>query len=264
MRHEAATDHGPITGPDPGSNDSRARKHRLRLLAIGVVAGAALAVGGILAFTSIIGGNTQPQTDAKPSPSSDGDKSSAPPGRGQEYTPATARPVSLFKPKSSAKGIGTGFEHSSLGAESAAVSYWQDFDLTDEVIAREQWTAVTSEDSPETIDRGVSGTVGEPFLIAVPKDGKTVVKALLSRSLDDSGEVIAVWMFYDRLVPSGEESADNKSLKGETTYLIVKWENGDWKVTEEPQYKTKVRGPRSYHPDSKWAFAAGWRRVALG
>jgi hypothetical protein len=228
------------------------------------VAGAALAVGGILAFTPIIDGNTQPQTNAKPSSRSDGDKSSEPPGQGQEYTPATARPVSLLKPKSNAKGIGTGFEHSGLGAESAAVSYWQDFDLRDEVIAREQWTAVTSEDSPETIDRGASGTVGEPLLIAVPRDGKAVVKALLSRSLDDSGDIIAVWMFYDRLVPSGEEGADNKSLKGETTYLIVKWEDGDWKVTEEPQYKAKVRGPRSYHPDSKWAFAAGWRRVAQG
>ncbi|MFG2384603.1 hypothetical protein [Streptomyces avermitilis] len=264
MRNQAATDRGPTTQPDPDSNDSKARKHQLRLLAIGVVAGAALTVGGILAFTSIIGGNTQTQTDAKPTPSSGGDKSSEPPGQGQEYTPVTARPVSLFKPRSSAKGIGTGFEHSSLGAESAAVSYWQDFDLGDEAIAREQWTEVTSEDSPETIDRGVSGTVGEPLLIAVPKDGKAVVKALLSRSLDDSGKVIAVWMYYDRLVPNGEESADNKSLKGETTYLIVKWENGDWKVTEEPQYKTKVSGPPSYHPDSKAAFAAGWRRIAHG
>jgi hypothetical protein len=228
------------------------------------VTGAALAVGGILAFPSIIDGNPHPPTDAKPSPSSEGDKRSEPPGRGQEYTPATARPVSVFKPKSSAEGIGTGFEHSSAGAVSAAVSYWQDFDLQDEVIAREQWTAVTSEDSPETIDRGVAGTVGEPLLNATPKDGKTVVKAVLARSLDDSGDVVVVWMFYDRLVPSGEESADNKSLKGETTYLIVKWEDGDWKVTEEPQYKTKVRGPRSYHPDSKWAYAAGWRRVARG
>lgn len=263
MRHQAATDHGPTTGPDPGSNDSKAHKHHLRLLAIGVVAGAALATGGILAFTSI-GGNSQTQADAKPSPSKDGDKPSASPGSGQEYTPATAPPVRVFEARSSTEGIGTGFEHTSVGAVSAAVSYWQDFNLRDEVIARQQWTAVTSEDSPETIDRGVSGMVGAPLGIPTPKDGQTVVKAVLPLSLDHSGEIIIVWMEYDRLVPIGEESADNKSLKDETTYLIVKWENGDWKVTEEPQYKAKVRGPRSYHPDSKWAFADGWRRVAHG
>ncbi|MEE1763040.1 hypothetical protein [Streptomyces sp. SP18BB07] len=264
MRHQAATDRGPTTQPDPDSNDSKARKHQLRLLAIGVVAGAALAVGGILAFTSIIGGNTQTQTDAKPTPSSGGDKSSESSGRGQEYTPATAPPVRVFEPRSNDEGIGTGFEHTSVGAVSAAVSYWQDFNLRDEVIARQQWTAVTSEDSPETIDRGVSGMVGAPLGITTPKDGQTVVKAVLPLSLDHSGEIVVVWMEYDRLVPIGEESADNKSLKDETTYLIVKWENGDWKVTEEPQYEAKVRGPRSYHPDSKWAFADGWRRVAHG
>ncbi|MDX2601676.1 hypothetical protein PV379_11030 [Streptomyces caniscabiei] len=260
MRHQAATDHGPSMPPDPESSDSKARNQRLRLLAIGVVAGAALAVGGILAFTWITGGNTRTQTDAKPSPSSEVDKSSAPQGRGQEYTPATARAVSLLKPSSNANGIGTGFEHSSLGADSAAVSYWQDFDLRDEVIARKQWTAVTSEDSSETIDRGVSGTVGLPPDGGAPNGGSAVVKAILTRSLDDSGDVVVVWMAYDRLAADG----DAKTLEDETTYLILKWEDGDWKVTEEPQYKAKVRGPRSYHPDSKWAFMDGWRRVSLG
>ncbi|MEE1805627.1 hypothetical protein [Streptomyces sp. BE133] len=255
MSHEAATNRGPTTQPDSGLNDSNVRKHRLRLLATGAAAGVVLAVSGILAVTSIMGDDTLPQTDAKTSPSPEGNKSSEPP-----RTPATARAVALPQPDSTAEGIGTGFEHSARGAAAAAVSYWQDFDLRDEAIARKQWAAVTSKDSPETIDRGVSGLVGEPTWGEVPNKGSAAVKAFLIRSLNDSGEVVVVWMVYDRLAVG----VDGESLEDETTHLILKWEDGYWKVTEEPQYATRVHGPRSYHPDSKYAYSEGWRRVARG
>ncbi|MFD7495625.1 hypothetical protein ACFV8T_24935 [Streptomyces sp. NPDC059832] len=258
MSHEAATDRGPTTQPDLGPNDGKVRKNRLRLLAIGAAAGATLAVGGILVVTSIMGDDSRPQLDARTSPSPEGDKPSEPPG--QEFTPATARARALLQPDSTAEGIGTGFEHSALGAASAAVSYWQGFDLRDEEIARKQWTAVTSKGSPETIDRGVSGLVGAPDWGEVPNEGSAVVKAILERSLNGSGDVVVVWMVYDRLAAGGH----GESLEDETTYLILKWEDGDWKVTEEPQYATRVGGPRAYHPDSKWAFSDGWRRVARG
>ncbi|MFF7601202.1 hypothetical protein [Streptomyces mirabilis] len=264
MRHQADTDHGPTTRPDLDPNDGKARKHRLRLLAIGAVAGAALAGGGILAVTSMVGGNPHSQTDAKPSPSADGDRTSEPTSQGQQFTPATARSIPVLKPKSNANGIGTGFEHSSLGAISAAVSYWQDFDLRDEVIARKQWTSVISEDSPETIDRGINGAVGLSPAGGTSNGGSAVVKAALERGLNDSGDVIVVWMVYDRLAASGDGGVDDKALTDETTYLILKWEDGDWKVTEQPEYKTKVHGPHAYHPDSKWAFMDGWRRVSHG
>ncbi|MDQ0794869.1 hypothetical protein [Streptomyces sp. B1I3] len=258
MSHERATDRGLTTQPDSGPIDGKVRTHRLRLLAIGTAAGAALAVGGILAVTSAMGDDPRPQADGKTSTSPGGDKSSVP--QGQEFTPATARAVALLPADSTAEGIETGFEHSALGAASAAVSYWEDFDLRDEAIAREQWTEVTSKDSPETIDRGVSGLVGAPTWGDVPNEGSAVVKAILQRSLNDSGDVVVVWMVCDRLAAGGEGA----SLEDETTHLILKWEDEDWKVTEEAQYATRAGGPRAYHPDSKLAFSEGWRRVARG
>ena len=43
-----------------------------------------------------------------------------------------------------------------MEAWSGAVSYWQNLNVIDDEIARKQWTAITSKDSPTTIDRRVS------------------------------------------------------------------------------------------------------------
>ncbi|NED04631.1 hypothetical protein G3I55_23540, partial [Streptomyces sp. SID6648] len=101
---------------------------------------AALAVGGAVAITTLDGDDGPARSDGKTSPSPSS-SSSQPPGGGKEFTPASAPRIPLLKAKSNANGIGTGFEHSALGATSAAVSYWEDLDLLDDVIARQQWTA---------------------------------------------------------------------------------------------------------------------------
>ncbi|WP_327727843.1 hypothetical protein OG250_13390 [Streptomyces sp. NBC_00487] len=246
------------------------RKARLRLLGIGVAAGAVLTAGGVFAVTSLGDGSTERGTEAKPSPSVSSTTES--PRKVKEYTPATAPRLSLLKPKSNADGIGTGFEYSSFGATSAAVSYWEGLDLLDDVIAHKQWTAIAAKDSPETIDQGVSEVrklregVGLPPSGGTP-DGitfSTNVKAVLTRSLDKSGDIVVVWMSYDRFATIRGKGADDDPLRDETTNLILKWDGSDWKVTTEAKYTAKVTGPRSYAPDSKWAFAAGWRQVSGG
>ncbi|UQA91042.1 ATP-grasp domain-containing protein [Streptomyces halobius] len=128
-----------------------------RLPAVGVegralgVLGDPMAPVGRIAVTTLDGGDKPAQSDAKASPSPSSGSTSAPPTTGKEYTPATAPRIPLLKAKSNAEGIGTGFEHSDLGATSAAVSYWEDLDLLDDVIARRQWTAIAAKDSPGTI-----------------------------------------------------------------------------------------------------------------
>ncbi|KUF20164.1 hypothetical protein AT728_40160 [Streptomyces silvensis] len=150
------------------------------------------------------------------------------------------------------------------------MSYWENLDLLDDVIARRQWTAIASKDSPEAIERGTSEVrklregAGLPPSGGTP-DGitfTTSVNAVLQRSLDNSGEVVNVWMSYDRYATVRNKGGDDDPLKNETTNLVLKWEDGDWKVTEEQKYTERVRGPRAYHPDSRWAYMDGWRELA--
>lgn len=254
------------------SFDRKARLARMRLAGIGVLAVAVLAAGGVLAATSFGNGETtgKPQTQRSPSETS----TSWPPSASKPHTPATGPRLDLspYGPKSSSKGIGTGFEHSAMGATAAAVSYWENLDLLDDVIARKQWSTITSKDSPKTIDRGVSEVrklregVGLPPSGGTPDDitFTTSVEAALFRSLDTSGDVVDVWMVYDRYATIRGKGGDPNPLKGEVTNLIVTWEDGDWKVTERPEYVKKVRGPRAYHPNSKWAYMTGWRELANG
>ncbi|MFJ5645867.1 hypothetical protein [Streptomyces sp. NPDC093223] len=252
------------------SYESKARRAKLRLAGIGVVATAALTIGGTLAVTTLRSKNPSVGVDAKASPGVSAGSASSP-SVGQRYTPATAARIPLLKASSNADGIGTGFEHSALGATSAAVSYWEDLDLLDDVIARRQWTSIAAKDSPETVDQGVSEVrkVREGVGLA-PSGGtpdglsfSTNVNAALTRSLDPSGDVVVVWMNYDRYA-SVKDKTDDDPLRDEVTNLVLKWESGDWKVTTDPTYTAKVTGPRAYDPNSTYAFMDGWREVADG
>jgi hypothetical protein len=251
------------------SYESKARRARLRLVGIGVGTVTALAVCGALAITTLDGNDSPSGTDAKASPSVSPSTSSS--HASKEYTPATAVRIPLLRASSNANGIGTGFEHSALGATSAAVSYWEDLDLLDDVTARKQWTAIAAKDSPGTVDQGVSevrkvrGGVGLAPSGGTP-DGltfSTSVKAALTRSLDPSGDVVVVWMVYDRFA-TVKDKVDDDPLRDQVTDLVLKWESGDWKVTTASAYTAKVTGPRAYDPDSTYAFMDGWREVAGG
>ncbi|MEU3218724.1 hypothetical protein [Streptomyces sp. NPDC006971] len=252
--------------------DSKARKARLRLILMGTVVVATLAAGGVLGVMTLNADDDDLKQDPKASPSASSSSSSSAPPAIKEFTPANAPSIPRLKPKSDAEGIGTGFEHSSLGATSAAISYWEDLDLLDDVIARKQWTAIAAKDSPTTIDQGVTEVHKVREGVGLPPSGgtpdgitfSTNVKAALARSLDSSGDVVNVWMVFDRYATIRDKGADANPLKGEVTNLIVKWENNDWKVTTDPNYTAKVKAPHSYDPASKYAWADGWRVVADG
>ncbi|MBD2829865.1 hypothetical protein ID875_21065 [Streptomyces globisporus] len=168
--------------------------------------------------------------------------------------------------------MGTGFPGSALGATSAAVTYWEDLDLLDDAIAQKQWTAIAAKDSPGTVDQGVSEVRKVREGVGLPPSGgtpdgitfSTNVKAALARSLDKSGEVIDVWLVFDRYATIRDKGADDNPLKDEVTNLILKWDGTDWKVTTEHRYTSKVKYPRTYDPDSKYAWAEGWRAVGNG
>lgn len=250
----------------------KARKARLRLVLAGAVAVATLAAGGVLGVMTLNADDKDlKEPDAKASPSTSSGSASAPPPV-KEFTPASAPSIPLLKPKSSDGGIGTGFEHSSLGATSAAVSYWEDLDLLDDAIARQQWTAIAAKDSPGTIDQGVSEVRKVREGVGLPPSGgtpdgitfSTSVKAALARSLDANGDVINVWMAFDRYATIRDKGADENPLKDEVTNLVLKWEGTDWKVTTDPRYTAKVKGPHAYDPASKYAWADGWRVVTDG
>ncbi|MEV4042835.1 hypothetical protein [Streptomyces sp. NPDC049744] len=252
--------------------DSKARKARLRLILMGTVVVATLAAGGVLGVMTLNADDDDLKQDPKASPSASASGSASAPPAVKEFTPASAPSIPRLKPKSDAEGIGTGFEHSSLGATSAAISYWEDLDLLDDVIARKQWTAIAAKDSPGTIDQGVTEVRKVREGVGLPPSGgtpdgitfSTNVKAALARSLDPSGDVVNVWMVFDRYATIRDKGADENPLKDEVTNLVLKWENGDWKVTTDPQYTAKVKYPHSYDPASKYAWADGWRVVADG
>ncbi|MFE5866338.1 hypothetical protein ACFQ77_38160 [Streptomyces virginiae] len=253
------------------SYDSKARQARLRLILMGSAAAAVLVAGGVLGVMTLNADDGDLKQDAKASPSASPAASSAAPVV-KEFTPADAPPIRLLKAKSDGEGIGTGFEHSSLGATSAAVSYWQDLDLLDDVIARKQWTAIAAKDSPGTVDQGVTEVRKVREGVGLPPSGgtpdgitfATSVKAALARSLDKSGDVVNVWMVFDRYATIRDKGADQNPLKDEVTNLVLKWDGTDWKVTTNAQYTAKVKYPHAYDPASKYAWADGWRVVTDG
>lgn len=251
--------------------DSKARRARLRLALIGVAVVGTFVAGGVLGVMTLNADDEDVKPDAKASPSASPGDTSAPPAS-KEHTPADAPRIPVLKPKSNTDGIGTGFEHSALGATSAAISYWEDLDLLDDVIARKQWTAIAAQDSPETIDQGVTEVRKVREGVGLPPSGgtpdgisfSTNVTAALARSLETSGDVVNVWMVFDRYATIRDKGADENPLKDEVTNLVLTWEGNDWKVTTDPQYTAKVKGPHAYDPASKYAWADGWRVVADG
>ncbi|MCC3771808.1 hypothetical protein K6I34_004928 [Streptomyces sp. UNOC14_S4] len=154
---------------------------------------------------------------------------------------------------------------------SAAVRHLQELDILDDTIAEKQLKAIVSKDSPGTVDKRVSDVrklregVGLPPSGATPAglSFTTQVNAVRVTSADKTGQVLIVWMNYDRFATVPGKGADNNPLKGETDYAIYKREGDDWKLTEEPQYKKSVHGPRAYDPDSPYAYQDMWRQVSF-
>lgn len=251
----------------------KARRARIRLISIGIAAAAAVTAGIVLAVTGLTGEETPPASFST-SGEKGGESPSPSPGRTggptKTYTPATARSIPVDEPKSRKHGIGTGFQNSGAGVTSAAVTYVQDLDIIDDRTAREQWTAITSKDSPDTIRKGVSQVRTTREQAGLPPSGgapdeltfSTAVKAIRSRTLVEN--MVEVWLVYDRFASRPDNPVDSDPLKDQVERLILKWEDGDWKVTEEPEFTRKDTDLVSYNPDSPFAWQDGWRQVSGG
>ncbi|MFI8854795.1 hypothetical protein ACIGW3_31950 [Streptomyces sp. NPDC053499] len=251
---------------------SKARRARLRLSVLGTAVVALLATGGVLAFGSVEGGKSR-SPHAKSSPQEGARSASpAPGGTGKRLTPATAPRVPVLKPKSSKNGIGTGFPHTAVGARSAAVSYWQDLSFVDDQAAERQLRTIAAGPSDPVVRKKVSEVRKLREGVGLPPSGgppnsmtfTTDVKAVRLRSLDRKGDVVQVWMVFDRYATSAEKSTDDNPLEDQTDNLILTWKKGDWKVTAQPHWVRRTAGPRAYAPDSPYAFQDGWREVADG
>ncbi|NSC25710.1 hypothetical protein FM076_33020 [Streptomyces albus subsp. chlorinus] len=159
-----------------------------------------------------------------------------------------------------------------MGATSAAVSYWQDLSLIDDQAAGRQLRTIAASPSDPAVRNGVSEVRKVREGVGLPPSGgppnglafTTNVKAVLTRSLDTEGDVVQVWMVFDRYATSPKKGTDDQPLRDEVDNLIVTWKDGDWKVTQERKWVRKSTGPRSYDPHSTYAFRDGWREVTDG
>ncbi|MFD3874289.1 hypothetical protein [Streptomyces sp. NPDC058623] len=250
--------------------DAKARRARVRLIAIGVALGVAVTVG-VVATVGAIDSDAKPPTGSPPvAASTPGKGTETAPEQVEIFTPATAKTVTLVRPTTHTDGIGRGFKHTFHSSNAAAASYWQDISFLDDVTARKQWEAVVSKDSPGTVDAQISRirqlreSVGLPPSGAVPTgiEFTKVVKALRAVPVPGTdAEVVEVTMIYDIYGIEPNKGADKSPLRDQRVELIVKWENGDWKVTEEEKYRGAARVATVFDPNSNEAFLDGWRMV---
>ncbi|MFT2015421.1 hypothetical protein ACMA1D_06160 [Streptomyces sp. 796.1] len=252
--------------------DRKAARAKWRLFLVGVLSGTLLVGGGVIALTAVNSGDDSgPEKADKPRPSASATArpSGSPKSTPVCTTPANCPPVRVLKPRKVEDGASLGFPDTVQGALSAAVARWEEYAFLDDQMARRQLTVTTSRNSPETIDKWVSEVrklregAGLPPSGAMPAgfNVTTVVKAIHGRSLTDDGEVVHLWMVYDRYAELPNDVVDDDPLKDEEVDVILKWEDGDWKLTEEEKYVSKRSFPNAYFPDSPYAAQSGWRQV---
>ncbi|MYZ33634.1 hypothetical protein GT002_00450 [Streptomyces sp. SID4917] len=140
-------------------------------------------------------------------------------------------------------------------------------------MARQQLEAVTSPDATGYIDEQISEVRKLREGANLPPSGPapagltftTSVEAATSKSLiapgDKPGDVVQVWMHYDRYATAPDGGSDDDPLKDQTDDVIVKWQDGGWKLTNEPKYWKQRYFPVSYAPDSPYATQDGWVQV---
>ncbi|QKV97844.1 hypothetical protein HUT19_26905 [Streptomyces sp. NA02950] len=139
----------------------------------------------------------------------------------------------------------------------------------DDVRTRQQLEAITSKDSPTSIDKQVSEVRKLRERVELPPSGgvpggltfTTTVNAIRATPLY-SRRVIQVWLNYDRYATKPDGTPATKPLKDETVDMLLKWEDGDWKITDEPRYRRMRTFPASYDPDSSISWQSGWWQVA--
>nr|WP_239106148.1 hypothetical protein [Streptomyces rubrogriseus] len=231
-------------------------------------------VGAGVAAVTVLGGSedSRPGTasPSRPASAAAAGPSSSAQSRQAEMTPDRARKLVLEKPSAQADGLSTGFSEGPVGAISAAVHFWEEYAFLDDRKARQQLEAIVSPDAGRYVDEQVSEVRTLRESAGLPPSGgtpagitfSTTVNAVRATSLTGTeGKVVQVWMDYDRYATQADGSPDDDPLKGETTDLLLKWQDGSWKITNEPGYREKRSFPRAYFPDSNVSWADGWQQV---
>ncbi|MEE1769297.1 hypothetical protein PUR34_14335 [Streptomyces sp. JV185] len=255
------------------THDRSARKAKLTLAGLAVLAAAGLVGGGVVAY-SLFGndgsekGAAGPTATAKPGPSGSG-----PDSGGQVMTPEKKDKLLLSVPTGQKDGVSTGFPHSARGAVSAAVYFWEEYAWLDDQKARQQLGAVVSPDATGYVDQEISEIRKGREAANLPSSGgtpagltiNTIVEAVRPKSITlpgaTRGDVVQIWMSFDRYATTPEKATDDNPMKGDTVDFIVKWQDGAWKLTNEPKYWQKRSFPLAYAADSPYASRDGWVQV---
>ncbi|MEU8526629.1 hypothetical protein AB0C77_13715 [Streptomyces sp. NPDC048629] len=251
------------------NHDRNARRAKYALVGIGLLAGVAVTAGAVAAV-SVLGSDDKGATTAKLAASA---SPSNPGGTRKTVTPAKGEPVRLVGATGQRNGISTGFPHTAKGGLSAAVAFVEELALLDDQKARQQLEAAVSPDAPGYVDERLSEIRTLRESVGLPPSGgnpagitfSTNVEAVRVRTLDAEGlplgDAIHVWMSYDRYATGPDGGPSDNPLKDEETDVIVKWQSGSWKVTNEPALWKQRTTPVAYFPDSPYAWQDGWWQV---
>lgn len=251
-------------------SDSKTRKARLVLAGLGVLTVGMLVGGGITA--SVVLDDDSGDGGPSPKPEATSPKpASAPSGssRQSEMTPDKARKLELQVPTGQKDGLSTGFSDGPAGAISTAVYFWEEYAFVDDQKARQQLEAIVSPDAEGYVDEQVSEVRKLREEAGLPPSGGTPagltfvtsVNAVRPTSLDETGRIIQIWINYDRYAVRSDGSPADDAFRDQTVDLILKKQDGVWKLTNESKYWEKRSFARSYFPDSRVSWQDGWRQV---
>ncbi|MGW5343408.1 hypothetical protein [Streptomyces sp. NPDC004050] len=230
-----------------------------------------LVAGGFTAATLM---NDDAKEQAQPSASSGVSAAPTPGSTGVPtgpMTPEKAQKITLRKPTDHKNGVAVGFPGSPSGGISAVVYFWEEYAWLDDEKASQQLNAVVSKDAPGYADKKISEirkwreAIGLAPSGGIPADitFTTSVHAARGKTLKAPGvpvgDIMQVWLSYDRFATGPKGGRDENPLRGETIAFVVKWEDGAWKFTDK--YDSMGDFPVAYEPDSPYAWNDGWVQV---
>nr|WSS73708.1 hypothetical protein OG491_35940 [Streptomyces sp. NBC_01175] len=255
------------------NHERGAQRAKLLLAGLAVLVLGALGAGGIAAYSLIDEDSSRTPAAGATGTGATKPSGSASAGGGAEMTPERAKKVSLDAPTGQEGGASTGFPHSPGGAISAVVHFWEEYAWMDDQKARQQLEVVTSPDAVDYIDKQISEVRKLREGAGLPASGgtpagitfTTTVDAVRMRGLADDdlprGDVAHIWLSFDRYATTPEKATDDNPVKGDTVDFIVKWQDGAWKLTDEPVYVKQRTLPVAYDPDSPFAWRDQWIQV---
>ncbi|MEW2166950.1 hypothetical protein AB0912_28690 [Streptomyces sp. NPDC007084] len=257
--------------------EQRVRRARLVLGVTGAGAVVVVVALAVLAFLLLDGGGSGDASAAAGDPSTaeaagtaGASRAAGPPRDGM--TPEKGEKIALTVPGAPRGGVSTGFPHTATGAVSAAVYFWEEFAFLDDSKARQQLKALAAPGASGLVDRRISEVRTLREAVGLPPSGgtpagvtfSTSVNAVRPRSLDTKGDVVQVWLNYDRYATGSDGGADQAPFRDEDTDLVMSWHEGVWRITDGAKYGAELTYPVAYFPTSPDAWSDGWVQVRHG